>query len=261
MSNQAATLQCPTCGAPALSDATYCAYCKARLATVACPSCFGMVFAGTKFCPHCGAHADRAAATAGESEAPRKCPRCRVELTAVGIGGVPVRECPDCSGLWLSADTFQRVSTEREAQSAVLVGAGGTGEPARAAPEAQIHYVPCPECGKVMNRVNFARVSGVVVDVCKGHGTWFDADELRRVVEFIRGGGLEVAREKERQALEEERRRLLATQQQGGAQGFAAGTLHVGMGASAWADAPGGHHSGGLLGALVDALRDSFRLT
>ena len=215
MSSQAATLQCPTCGAPALSDATYCAYCKARLATAACPSCFGMVFAGTKFCPHCGAHADRVASVAAEGDAAKKCPRCRVDLKAVSIGGVPVHECPDCSGLWLGADTFQRVSTEREAQAAVLVGAGGTAEPAHAAPEARVRYVPCPECGKVMNRVNFARVSGVVVDVCKGHGTWFDADELRRVVEFIRGGGLEVAREKERQALEEERRRLASAQSSG----------------------------------------------
>ena len=42
-----------------------------------------------------------------------------------------------------------------------------------------------------MNRVNFARCSGVIVDVCRGHGTWFDRDELSGIVQFIRGGGLE----------------------------------------------------------------------
>jgi Zn-finger nucleic acid-binding protein len=59
-----------------------------------------------------------------------------------------------------------------------------------------------------MNRVNFARCSGVVVDVCKGHGTWFDRDELSQIVEFIRGGGLEAARNKEKAQLEEARREL-----------------------------------------------------
>lgn len=59
-----------------------------------------------------------------------------------------------------------------------------------------------------MNRINFARCSGVVVDICKGHGTWFDREELSRIVEFIRGGGVDAARAREKAGLEEERRRL-----------------------------------------------------
>ena len=53
-----------------------------------------------------------------------------------------------------------------------------------------------------MNRVNFAKCSDVIVDVCKGHGTWFDKDELRQIVEFIRGGGMEQSREKLRHEIE-----------------------------------------------------------
>ena len=49
-----------------------------------------------------------------------------------------------------------------------------------------------------MNRINFAKCSGVVVDICKGHGTWFDAQELSAIVQFIRDGGLEVARQREK---------------------------------------------------------------
>jgi len=59
-----------------------------------------------------------------------------------------------------------------------------------------------------MNRMNFARCSGVIVDVCKQHGTWFDRDELSRIVEFIRGGGLNAARAKEKLAIAEEREQL-----------------------------------------------------
>ena len=59
-----------------------------------------------------------------------------------------------------------------------------------------------------MNRVNFARCSHVVVDVCSLHGTWFDRDELRRIVEFIRDGGLEAARTREMEELERRKREL-----------------------------------------------------
>jgi Zn-finger nucleic acid-binding protein len=118
-----------------------------------------------------------------------------------------LRECARCDGLWVDAAAFERIVSEREEQSAVLgaaslvpkQGGGGAGE---------VRYVPCPECGQLMNRVNFARCSGVVVDVCKGHGTWFDRDELRRIVEFIRGGGLSVSREREKREVEDERRKL-----------------------------------------------------
>jgi Zn-finger nucleic acid-binding protein len=60
-----------------------------------------------------------------------------------------------------------------------------------------VAYAPCPVCKSLMNRVNFAHTSGVIVDVCTSHGTWFDADELRRVLEFISAGGLEAARARE----------------------------------------------------------------
>ena len=71
-----------------------------------------------------------------------------------------------------------------------------------------MQYVKCPTCGQLMNRMNFARHSGVIVDVCKSHGTWFDRDELRQIVEFIGAGGLDAARDKERAQLELEKQRL-----------------------------------------------------
>ena len=63
-----------------------------------------------------------------------------------------------------------------------------------------------------MNRVNFASCSTVVVDVCKTHGTWFDKDELRRIVEFIRAGGLDKARTKQIEELERQKRELSSAQ-------------------------------------------------
>jgi Zn-finger nucleic acid-binding protein len=205
---QAETLHCPTCGAAATSDATRCEFCGARLKTIACPRCFAMMFVGTKHCSSCGAKADAAASLAAEEGRAASCPRCRVGLEPIAVGSARLRECARCDGLWVDVESFERIVSEREEQSAVLgaptllTKAGGAGTPDK------VRYVPCPECGELMNRVNFARCSGVVVDVCKGHGTWFDRDELRQIVEFIQGGGLSVSREREKRDVEEERRKL-----------------------------------------------------
>jgi Zn-finger nucleic acid-binding protein len=208
MAADAETLNCPMCGAPASTTATRCEHCGARLATVACPSCFGMMFVGEKFCSHCGAKADRTEIAAASQQ---PCPRCRVEMNAVVIGNSNLRECPRCEGIWADADSLQQICADREKQAAVLGMAALVPEPGSGDPLENIRYVPCPICNKLMNRVNFAHCSHVVVDVCSQHGTWFDKDELRRIVEFIRAGGLETARAREIADLEEQRRELAAT--------------------------------------------------
>ncbi|HWK90570.1 MAG TPA: zf-TFIIB domain-containing protein [Longimicrobium sp.] len=198
---EAGTLRCPGCGAPTRTDEPACAHCAARLATVACPSCFGMIFAGTRHCPHCGARAQRSQAP---DAAALRCPRCRTALAGVEVGSASLAECGSCGGVWMAAPDFQRVCADQEQQAAIL----RFRDPAAAPPaaETQVRYGPCPACGQIMNRVNFAKISGVVIDQCRDHGAWFDPDELRRIVEFIRGGGVDRARERERQRLEETRR-------------------------------------------------------
>lgn len=128
-------------------------------------------------------------------------------MAAVTIGATAVRECEQCLGLWLNVNSFKKLCADREQQSAVLGAASPA--PTNVVHETdKIHYVPCPECSQLMNRINFAHCSGVIVDVCKGHGTWFDREELSRIVEFIRDGGLEAARAREKNEIQEERRRL-----------------------------------------------------
>jgi Zn-finger nucleic acid-binding protein len=205
----AETLNCPMCGAPTSSEATLCEHCGARLATVACPSCFGIIFQGAKFCSHCGAKADRIEAA---NAAPERCPRCQVNMDAVVIGKTNLRECSRCEGIWADATSLQQICADREQQAAVLGVAAPLEKMDSEGVEETIRYVPCPACNKLMNRVNFANCSHVVVDVCSQHGTWFDKDELRRIVEFIRGGGLEQAREREIRELGEQQRQLKSAQ-------------------------------------------------
>lgn len=72
--------------------------------------------------------------------------------------------------------------------------------------ETDVHYLTCPVCKKSMNRRAFGRISGVVVDVCKQDGVWFDPGELSAVLAFISRGGLEEARKRELDELAESKR-------------------------------------------------------
>lgn len=123
------------------------------------------------------------------------------------LHGIPLHECTKCLGLWLDAATFERICRDAEQQATVLANGRSMGA---ANAIGTVRYLRCPQCRDLMHRVNFARCSGVIVDVCRSHGTWFDANELHRIVQFIRAGGMTRSREKEKAALAEERRRWQA---------------------------------------------------
>jgi Zn-finger nucleic acid-binding protein len=170
---------------------------------VACPSCFGLTFDGAAFCEHCGAaHSPLTPAV----DQPLRCPACKGRMQWVRAGGADLLECGACDGTWVEAATFERICADREAQAAVL----HTSRETAAAPASRpaVQYRRCLRCARMMNRVNFGKLSGAVVDVCKGHGTFLDRGELHQVVRFIQGGGLDRARSAERERLLEEQRRL-----------------------------------------------------
>lgn len=197
----AQTLNCPMCGAPAASDAAVCEHCGARLATVACPSCFGLIFQGAKFCSHCGAKVER---TENAEATSRPCPHGHGPMESVTVGNTKILECAKCEGLWVDTESFQQICADREKQSAVL-GLPTHLPPADSTDFAPVHYFKCPVCDELMNRVNFAHCSHVIVNVCGRHGTWFEKDELRKIIEFIRAGGMDKARTEEIAELQHQR--------------------------------------------------------
>jgi Zn-finger nucleic acid-binding protein len=189
MADGAQTLHCPTCGAAIdHSDATSCRYCGTRLALIACPKCFGRMFVGSKFCPHCGAPAEQPV----EVGPALSCPSCNISMHQLMIKQTPLQECPRCFGLWVDAASFDRICIDRERQADLFK----PGPKPRIFP-ASVRYRPCPACGSLMNRFNFAHTSGVIIDQCKSHGVWFDRDELQRVIDFLQAGGMEFARQRD----------------------------------------------------------------
>jgi len=199
---EARVLRCSGCGASVSPSLTQCPYCRAQLATVACPACFALVPCTASHCPGCGV-----AVTAPVSATPGKapCPACAQAMALATVGGVALQECLSCGGLWLDREIFQQLSASREGQGALLGALPAPSAPPPVRLEA-VQYRPCPACSQRMNRVNFARRSGVVVDICKAHGIWFDKDELRRVMAFVAQGGLDRARDLDIKELKEARR-------------------------------------------------------
>jgi len=161
------------------------------------------MFLGSKFCPHCGGAA--AEWKSGPGELP--CPSCQAPMLNGMLQDIALHECGKCYGLWLDPTTFERICRESESQAAVLGSAHAVQPAAGLEP---VRYRRCPQCREMMHRTNFAQCSGVVVDICRDHGTWFDFQELHRIVQFIHRGGLDHSRERQKTELETERRRLQA---------------------------------------------------
>ena len=204
---EARVIRCSGCGASVSQEAPQCPYCHAQLASVACPACFALAPLSATHCPACGtALAARAAATLDGAP----CPACASALSATRVGELEAQACSACGGLWLDRAMFEQLGASRERQGAVLGMLPAPATPPTTGMEA-VKYRPCPVCHQFMNRVNYAKRSGVILDVCKGHGLWFDQDELRRILAFIAGGGLDRARERELEDLKEARRAAVPT--------------------------------------------------
>jgi Zn-finger nucleic acid-binding protein len=98
-------------------------------------------------------------------------------------------DCAYCGGQFVSVEVLHAMLCRYE-----NVGLGAPRRYRAGNPISEpIKYVRCPVCGDLMLRRNFGRVSGVVVDVCAKHGTWFDVGELARILEFVGDGGLQRA--------------------------------------------------------------------
>lgn len=140
------------------------------------------------------------------------------------MGDSAMLECEQCRAVWIDAATFEHICASRETQAAVLhhwtgpEPAGAASGPvdragrSTAAKPAEIRYRKCVACGTMMNRLNFGRLSGTIVDACRGHGTLLDAGELHSVVRFIQGGGLDRARQRQIEDMKEQEQRLRQAQ-------------------------------------------------
>jgi Zn-finger nucleic acid-binding protein len=201
MDAEASMVKCPYCGGPCPSDVRRCPHCDVELMSVRCPHCFALHFTGSRFCARCGKELELEPLL-DATDAP--CPRCEKPLCAFGgtlpdklEQDFPLHECTACGGIFVSQRTLDAiVARESPGPRAPTHGAPRVSKPAQLD---SVRYVKCPLCRAMMNRVNFGKRSGVIVDVCKAHGVWFDKGELTEAIEFVAHGGLEEAKRHEAQ--------------------------------------------------------------
>ena len=201
----AAGTRCQACGAERSPDARACAACGAEAPAVRCAACMTLNPIGDTRCRQCGGELG----LEPEAEPTRLlCPRgCGGLVATLGIAeDSDVCECERCGGLFIAhASLAALVQRHRPAREATLRRRASIVPPVPA-PDAVV-YLPCPSCNTRMNRTVFGKSSGVIVDVCKTHGTWFDARELTASLAFVERGGLELVEKRERERREEAARR------------------------------------------------------
>jgi Zn-finger nucleic acid-binding protein len=185
--------RCGSCGAGVDPKDTACGFCRSRIDREAtrglvCPECYARNTDASRHCTNCGVEF-RPQPLLGDTE--MACPACEQTLMVRSIAEVAVSECGSCRGLWVPGESFdalvERARTRHQARASD--GLEDTTH-SRARVTSDVSYRRCPVCEQVMHRKNFGRTSGVIVDWCREHGTWLDADELGHIAAFIAGGGL-----------------------------------------------------------------------
>lgn len=193
----AAVHRCASCGALVNPETEACAYCgsiiehdPSRLSLI-CPECYARTPDEARFCTSCGVAFRPEPVRVDGHELP--CPACGGRMPPRQVGGVAVNECPRCHGLWVGSDGFaELVNRAIEARRSADPEGLGTLRPrvtGGTPTSRKVEYRKCPECDAFMRRRNFRQSSGVIIDECRRHGTWLDADELEEIAGFILSGG------------------------------------------------------------------------
>jgi Zn-finger nucleic acid-binding protein len=135
-----------------------------------------------------GAGPQRAAAPpAPQPPAPARpacCPRCRLPLVGRSAGGQSstIGVCQSCGGLWLDRTILRQIADLPGTAAAVRAIADDAARRAPLGGVVGVYNVSCPICSALMERRQHRR-TGVVIDLCATHGTWFDRGEPQAVLD------------------------------------------------------------------------------
>jgi Zn-finger nucleic acid-binding protein len=114
------------------------------------------------------------------------CPRCDLALASFSAFEAQLHRCERCDGVWVPTKFVVALAKKPELRARLMPLARRTAgtvlsevTPALAKPAF------CAACRAKLARFEAGGSSRVFLDTCKAHGTWFDKDELGRVVAFL----------------------------------------------------------------------------
>ncbi len=148
-------------------------------------------------CSYCGARNDIDLKERYEvhEQTKRVCPDCEIFLETIMIDKAQklyIEQCKHCKGIFLDFGELEALmereivkSEKRDIQKLQDI----TNNPR--VRETKVRYKKCPECRKVMARLNYKQRSGVIIDRCASCGYWLDGGELRQIMEWAKLEGLQ----------------------------------------------------------------------
>ncbi len=200
-------LHCSSCGAAVKRGAHSCDYCSAPLdfelkgKRINCPKCLAETPAHGRFCIRC-AEPVAGRIKKGLKLEDRLCPKCSVPMAGLNIGDFSVMGCEECDGAFVPHNVFEMMQNRADS----LIYPTQPTQRSFVVPKQPVKYVRCPVCRAMMNRKNFGEISGIIVDICKSHGIWFNAGEIAAIMDFIIHGGLKTAQNVTEQREKDEER-------------------------------------------------------
>ena len=161
-----------------------------------CKHCSAPLPSKSIICEYCGVRNDielkRKAVGAKLPKSKRTCPDCLTFLESVDIGKnnrFIIEKCERCFGLFFDNHELERLLEERLEKSYWIDAQKLHSLLQYPLHQDRVIYRRCPECNKLMQRKNYLNRSGVIMDVCKEHGLWLDAGELKQIQEWTALGG------------------------------------------------------------------------
>ncbi len=144
-----------------------------------------------------------------EHQEKRICPRCSCSLLTIDISGsgtLHIERCEQCFGIFFDSGELESFL------SAAKVSDSASADYHRITAlvnenfhrDYPVSYIKCPVCKQLMNRVNYGRKSGVIINKCTAHGIWLDSGVLHHIVNWIDAGGPELEREHKTCQLEQD---------------------------------------------------------
>jgi Zn-finger nucleic acid-binding protein len=163
-----------------------------------CNSCAAPLPADTNRCTYCNVRNDvdlqsKGKYTVKTRHSDRICPHCEIPLQTIKLNAntpLYLERCKTCFGVFFDPEEIEiflesSVSNVFETNLKLIKNINKD----RYKKKQAVKYIKCPICRILMNRVNFAHRSGVVIDRCKKHGIWLDSGEITHLLEWKKAGG------------------------------------------------------------------------
>lgn len=163
-----------------------------------CKHCSAPLPANSIICEYCGVRNDielkKSSVGLKLPKSKRTCPDCLIHLDSIDIGKNTrfiIEKCERCFGLFFDNHELERLLEERLEKSYWIDHKKIHSLLQHPLHKDRVVYRRCPECSKLMHRKNYLNRSGVIMDVCRAHGLWLDAGELKQMQEWRALGGKE----------------------------------------------------------------------